>query len=123
MRLGAPLYVGETHNFRERFPGGRKHERWEEAQNLGATHVLAAVIPQEATRQAIEQDLIQTFQPPLNVQKKSLGLPQKKPLRPALGQYQPRKDAKEQTPSLGKRLPSGGALPPGPIPGLPGFRP
>ena len=52
------LYVGQTDSFRNRIPS---HEQWTPALRLGATHVHARVVPQAATRDAIEQELIQTF--------------------------------------------------------------
>jgi excinuclease UvrABC nuclease subunit len=60
-------YIGQTNSFQTRLPS---HDRWEEARRLGATHVHALVVPQEATRLQIEQDLIQAFQPKLNQQLK-----------------------------------------------------
>ena len=44
-----PLYVGRTRNFCTRLP---THERWQEAQRLGATHLHLRVEPEEAKRQA-----------------------------------------------------------------------
>ncbi len=59
------VYVGQTDDFSSRIPG---HERWSEAARLGATHVHAAVVPQQANRDNLEKMLIQSLQPPLNVQ-------------------------------------------------------
>jgi excinuclease UvrABC nuclease subunit len=60
-----PLYAGKADSFRTRIP---QHERWSEAVRLGATHVHAMVVPAEATRAAIEAELIRQLQPPLNQQ-------------------------------------------------------
>ncbi len=59
------LYVGQADSLRTRIPG---HERREEAERLGATHVHAKVVPLAATRDSLEAELIQAFQPPLNSQ-------------------------------------------------------
>jgi hypothetical protein len=56
-------YIGICDSFKNRHVN---HERWDEAVRLGATHVHARVERLEATRQAIEKDLIQVCQPPLN---------------------------------------------------------
>ena len=66
-----PLYVGQTDSFRNRIPF---HERWAEAVQLGATHVHATVVPQAAMRAAVERHLIEAYQPPLNIQFRSLSL-------------------------------------------------
>lgn len=65
-----PLYVGETGSFRSRMPC---HERWAEAVGLGATHVLAMTVP-AVTRAMVERELISEYQPPLNVQHRSVDL-------------------------------------------------
>lgn len=59
------LYVGQTDSFHNRIP---LHEQWSPAVRLGATHVHARVVAQAAMRDMIEQELIQAFQPRLNVQ-------------------------------------------------------
>ena len=59
----AAWYIGQCDSFMNRCP---THERWVEAIQRGATHVHALVVPLEANRLAIEKQLIQTFQPPLN---------------------------------------------------------
>ena len=46
------------------------HERWLEATRLGATHIHVRVEPLAMLRAAMEQQLIQTYQPRLNVQGK-----------------------------------------------------
>lgn len=60
-----PIYVGQADSFRSRIP---RHEQWSQALALGASHVLAMVVATKADRDRIEQHLIQTYQPPLNVQ-------------------------------------------------------
>ena len=51
----------------ERLP---THEKWSAAVRLGATHVHAIVVPLATTRDLIERQLIQAFQPLLNRQLK-----------------------------------------------------
>lgn len=63
----SPHYTGQTNSFQNRIP---THEQWAPARRLGATHVLAAVIPLQADRNRIEADLIAEWQPPLNTQLK-----------------------------------------------------
>ncbi|MDR3405559.1 MAG: GIY-YIG nuclease family protein [Chthoniobacter sp.] len=58
-----PFYIGQSEQFSNRLPN---HERWEEAVRMGATHVHAMVVPQAATRDAIERELIRRYQPKLN---------------------------------------------------------
>ena len=62
-----PFYVGQTDSFKNRMPS---HERWDEARILGATHVHAMSVQQAVNRDAIERDLIQSFNPLLNAQHK-----------------------------------------------------
>lgn len=62
-----PLYIGETESFKDRFAN---HDRWDEACRLGATHVHAMAVQQAGARLLIEKELIQRFQPVLNVQHK-----------------------------------------------------
>ena len=62
-----PLYVGKTQDFSARLP---THERWLEAVLLGATHIHARTEGNSWLRMLIEQELIETFRPPLNVQGK-----------------------------------------------------
>ncbi len=62
-----PLYVGQTESLAERIP---THERWQEAVQLGATHVHAKAVMLKAARDLIEDQLIQAYQPTLNVQLK-----------------------------------------------------
>jgi excinuclease UvrABC nuclease subunit len=65
--LWVALYIGQTDSFRNRIP---QHEKWNPAAQRGASHVHALVVPQEATRLAIEEELIRTYRPPLNDQLK-----------------------------------------------------
>lgn len=62
-----PLYIGQADNFRSRFSA---HEQWGPASRLGATHIHALVVPQSATRDQIERELIKSYQPRLNTQLK-----------------------------------------------------
>jgi len=57
------LYVGLCDSFKNRFC---THERWDEAVRLGANSVHAAVVPDTATREALEKHLIGQFQPTMN---------------------------------------------------------
>ena len=61
------LYIGETESFHTRLP---THERWQEAAQRGATHVHVKTEPKAAERQALEEQLIQLYQPPVNVKHK-----------------------------------------------------
>ena len=66
-----PLYFGEAENLQERIPG---HERWAEALRAGATHVMAhATQVGERARCDEERDLIQQWNPALNVQHRTTG--------------------------------------------------
>ena len=67
MRLWTALYVGQTESLAARLP---THERWLEATRLGATHIHVRVEPLAMLRAEMEQQLIQTYQPRLNVQGK-----------------------------------------------------
>ena len=58
------VYVGQTDSFAVRLSC---HERWAEAQRLGATHVHAMTVQQQWQRDAIEQQLVRLDQPPLNL--------------------------------------------------------
>src|SRR5262249_27283175 len=61
-----PLYFGQAENLQARIPC---HERWDDAKRAGATHVMAHTTQGgEAARLAEERDLIQQWNPPLNVQ-------------------------------------------------------
>jgi excinuclease UvrABC nuclease subunit len=65
-----PFYVGETGSFRSRMLQHRT-DKWIEAVRLGATHVHALEVPQEALRLNMERELIDAYNPPLNVQLRS----------------------------------------------------
>ena len=68
MRYGIswyPLYVGQASSFEDRFSN---HEKWNAAVARGMTHVHAIIVHNQADRDAIEQNLIKTLQPPLNIQ-------------------------------------------------------
>jgi hypothetical protein len=60
-----PLFVSRTANAAQRLPG---HERWAEAQALGATHVLLLSFPERAQREIAEDDLLMACKPVLNDQ-------------------------------------------------------
>ena len=59
------VYIGIADDLSDRIPG---HERWREAQLLGATHVMAHTHSNKAAREAEEKDLIGYWNPPLNTQ-------------------------------------------------------
>ena len=61
------VYIGQTDSFATRIPS---HEQWTAAARLGATHVHALTISEAATRDAVERELIQAYQPPLNTELK-----------------------------------------------------
>lgn len=58
-----PYYVGQCDSFQNRMPS---HERWDEAQALGARHVHALAVSKQEERDAVEKALIRAYQPPLN---------------------------------------------------------
>lgn len=60
-----PLFISRTANVASRVPG---HERWAEAEALGATHVLVLAFPERAQREIAEDDLIMAMRPVLNDQ-------------------------------------------------------
>lgn len=62
------LYIGQASSLAERLA---THERWPEAVKLGATHIHARVVTHQAERDALEKQLIQAYQPRLNVQLKN----------------------------------------------------
>lgn len=62
-----PLYVGQAEDLADRLS---THKRWPEAVRLGATHVHARAVPQQSQRDSLEKQLIQAFQPRLNIQLK-----------------------------------------------------
>jgi excinuclease UvrABC nuclease subunit len=63
--IWTPFYIGQASSFSERLSG---HDRWEEAVNLGATHIHAKVVKNQTDRHTIETKLIQSLQPRLNTQ-------------------------------------------------------
>jgi hypothetical protein len=61
----SPLYFGQAEDLQARIPN---HERWDEAKRAGATHVMAHTTQGgENVRLAEERDLIQRWNPTLNV--------------------------------------------------------
>jgi excinuclease UvrABC nuclease subunit len=62
-----PIYVGIATDLSDRIPN---HERMQDAIRHGATHVLAHTQASVIDRQLEEIDLIEYFQPILNVQHK-----------------------------------------------------
>jgi hypothetical protein len=60
-----PVYIGIAESLRDRIPG---HDRWNEAAQLGATHVMSHTQSNSAKREAEEKALIAHYQPPLNTQ-------------------------------------------------------
>jgi hypothetical protein len=63
-----PIYVGESDSLGERLPN---HERLKEAIRLGASHVHAHLNSGSMIARMLEEfDLIQRWNPPLNVQGK-----------------------------------------------------
>jgi excinuclease UvrABC nuclease subunit len=61
------LYIGRAKSLQNRLSN---HDNWEAAARRGATHVHARAESQQATRERIEEVLIRTYQPVLNVQLK-----------------------------------------------------
>jgi hypothetical protein len=59
-RAFTALFLSRTANLALRMSG---HERWEEAQRLGATHVLVGAFPERAEREAAETDLSESLRP------------------------------------------------------------
>jgi hypothetical protein len=64
------LYFGITDDLSDRIP---KHECWPEAMTLGVTHVMAHSAPNAIARYAEERDLIAYWNPPMNVQHRTVG--------------------------------------------------
>lgn len=56
-------YIGRTNSFKDRIPN---HEWWDEAQQMGATHVHARVVQGAAQQIDLEDALIRAYRPPLN---------------------------------------------------------
>ncbi|WP_140977601.1 hypothetical protein [Bradyrhizobium guangdongense] len=69
--LYVPLYFGIADDLSARIPF---HERWTDAMRAGATDVMTHTTPNGASaREAEERDLIQRWNPPLNVHHRSVG--------------------------------------------------
>ena len=60
-----PYYVGQTENMHSRI---RRHEKWRPAQQEGATDIHVKAVPDKSLRERIEHELVQIYQPPMNVQ-------------------------------------------------------
>lgn len=60
-----PLYIGQSDSLAVRLS---THEKWPEAERLGATHVHAMTVGDAAVRAEVERNLIQFYQPRLNEQ-------------------------------------------------------
>lgn len=58
-----PVFLSRTANVAQRIPG---HERWVEAERLGATHILILSFPERAQRELAEDDLVMSLKPVLN---------------------------------------------------------
>ena len=58
-----PVYVGRTEDFSGRLGN---HDRWLEAESLGAIHVFVKEMNDESVRRKLEEQLIKEFNPPLN---------------------------------------------------------
>lgn len=58
-----PVFLSRTADLATRLDG---HERWVEAELLGATHVLALFEPERAAREDAEDDLVAALKPALN---------------------------------------------------------
>ena len=59
------VYIGQAESLASRLPG---HERADSAVLQGATAVHALRIDDDPERDALEEELIAEFQPPMNVQ-------------------------------------------------------
>ena len=59
------FYIGQCASFKDRLPN---HERWDEAERLGATHIHARRVQSQASRDELEASLIDGCDPPLNRQ-------------------------------------------------------
>lgn len=62
-RAWTPLFLSRTGNLADRLDG---HERWDEAQRMGATDVLALFEPDRDSRAFAETDLLDALRPALN---------------------------------------------------------
>jgi hypothetical protein len=66
-----PIYFGVADNLKDRIPN---HDRFDDAIRAGATHVMTHTTPAgETARIAEERDLIQQWNPPLNVHHRTTG--------------------------------------------------
>lgn len=59
------LYIGQTESLASRLPN---HDRWDEAERLGATHIHVKAVRDEKQRLAIEESLLGQYKPALNTQ-------------------------------------------------------
>jgi hypothetical protein len=59
-----PLYFGHAEVLNARIPN---HDRWDDAKKAGVTHVMGHTQAGEQARLDEERDLIQQWNPPLNV--------------------------------------------------------
>jgi hypothetical protein len=58
-----PLFLSRTGNLAKRLAG---HEQWEDAQLLGATHVLVCQHDERDAREYVEADLASALKPVMN---------------------------------------------------------
>lgn len=58
-----PLFLSRTGNLAKRLSG---HEQWQEAQLLGATHILVHQQDERDVREYVEADLAQALRPVMN---------------------------------------------------------
>ena len=61
----APVFLSRTANLSKRLAG---HERWAEAQSLGATHVLVHQRAIRDVREFVEADLLASMRPVMNAE-------------------------------------------------------
>lgn len=59
----SPIFVGSASSLAETVPN---HEKWPEAEGLGATHVHAAVILSPEDQERLKRRLVNTYHPTLN---------------------------------------------------------
>ena len=57
------IYIGQAESFRNRFSS---HERWEDAEYRGVTHIHTRTERNYMQRCRVEEELIEYYQPPLN---------------------------------------------------------
>lgn len=62
-RSWLPVFLSRTADLQRRLAG---HERWQDAQMLGATHVLVHMPAARDAREAVEADLLGALRPVLN---------------------------------------------------------